>query len=279
MSSTRCPNCNSSNRHGPCTQCDGCCADVHLACVGLNPDDIRFTRNKSKSIKILCNNCTRFMGELGDLTGLMSSIKDEFSQRMASFEEKMSGFGLSDLNELKIAITNLQKEIVEMKTERKDQHTGNNLVDEVIQEMTDRDKRKRNLMVFGLTEDRVASSDCRIVADNEDINSMLKFLNFPHEKLSEIKVIRIGKFSEGKVRPVKIVMPCEDNVRNIIKVAKNLRNTKYKNVSLGYDRTPTQNQCYRDLKKSLDERIKNGERNIGIKFVNGSPKIVHLNRQ
>ena len=77
-----CPNCiHNPRKGGSTTPCDGCKVEVHLSCVGLSSEDIRITRNKSRSIKILCNNCNLFMGQLGEFKNLLTSLKDDFNKK------------------------------------------------------------------------------------------------------------------------------------------------------------------------------------------------------
>jgi hypothetical protein len=49
------------------------------------------------------------------------------------------------------------------------------------------------------------------------------------------------------------------------------------NILIVPDRTPRQLDYYRQLKVQLNERQRNGETNLTIKYISGQPKIVHLN--
>lgn len=272
MSTNKCPNCNAAIKAGTSTQCDGCHADVHLSCVGMNLDDIRITRNKSKSVKILCSQCNKYMGEIGVIKGLISSIKDEFVKRFTSIEDRLERIPLIDVDEMKTSIQNLQKKVDGIKIPDSVTSSSINDYEDLIQEVSEREKRKKNLMLFNVSEQNHSSADERNAADREIVNSILRSANIPD---SEFKIIRLGKYGVSNNRPLKIIFKNEGNVHAVIKKAKDIR--REKNISVSYDRTPKQIEYFRRLKESMNERIGNGETNLCIKYVDGRPKITHLN--
>ena len=90
----------------------------------------------------------------------------------------------------------------------------------------------------------------------------------------------MGKLDPTKssTRPLKVYLDKENTVHDIIRNAKNPKNSNnLKNVKISLDRTPRQVQNYKNLKNKLDERISNGETDIQIKYIRGIPTIVSLN--
>lgn len=278
MSSNKCPNCSNSVRTGSSVVCDGCRADVHLTCVGLNADDVRMTRNKSKALKIICNDCQKLMGELGDIKSILMSLKDDFEKRFSNIEAKINQANFSNIQDIKTSLENLQKEIIFLRSDKPDDNTCVPIYEEVIQEISERERRKTNLIVFGIPEQTNVSPKEKVAHDLLEIQNLLKAANCPPNH--EIKAFRIGKESTtNTIRPIKVILPSEKQVHAVIKKAKELRsNSSYKSVSISFDRTPKQIDHYRQLKKNLEERMKNGETNLKIKYTNGYPKIVHLNQ-
>lgn len=274
----KCPNCtHSPKKGGSTTICDGCRAEVHLLCVGLSSDDVRVTRNKSRSIRILCNNCNQLMGELGEFKNILTSLKDDFNKKFASLEEKLVVSNQSDIGGLKKAIENLQKDIKDIKDNKVTCESENNMFEEVVQEITEREKRKRNLVLFGPTEQHQVAAEERILADKALIADILNTANIPTQNVN-LKPIRLGKYTPGKNRPIKINLESEDHVHLVIKKARELKNMdRFKHISISLDRTPKQIDDYRNVKKIFDERKNNGETNIKIKYINGYPRIIHLN--
>ena len=80
---------------------------------------------------------------------------------------------------------------------------------------------------------------------------------------------RLGKFENGRNRPVKITLGSADQVQFILR--------KYKttnNVYINRDLTVKQQDlCYR-IRKEFKGRLSKGESNIKLRYINGVPKIV-----
>ena len=161
--------------------------------------------------------------------------------------------------------------------------------EEVIQEFTERQKRKVNLIIFGVDEERQDSitdsgpKEHLIVRQSEkDKSSVNKILSTidPNYNNVNLKIQRLGRFVEGSLRPrpLRVTLNSELDVLNLLRTAKVLKNNDcYKNLSLSSDRTPRQISHYKQLKEELAVRTKNGEGNLRIRYFNGSPKIVNLN--
>ena len=146
-----------------------------------------------------------------------------------------------------------------------------------MQEITEREKRKRNLVLFGPIEQHQVAAEERMLADKALVTDILNSANIPAQHVN-LKPIRLGRYSLGKNRPIKVSLESEDHVRMIIKKARELKNMdRFKHISISLDRTPKQIDDYRNVKKIFEERKNNGETDIKIKFINGCPKIIHLN--
>lgn len=105
-------------------------------------------------------------------------------------------------------------------------------------------------------------------------NEILKVIQSMEESIPEpYKLHRIGKYSPGKNRPIKIYFKSSETVKLI------LRNKhKYPNFQIYPDQTHMQRQYYKELKKELNRRKENGEAELRIKYVNGHPKIVRQSK-
>ena len=75
---------------------------------------------------------------------------------------------------------------------------------------------------------------------------------------NNLKIQRLGRRTEAKHRPIKIILRDE-------------------NISISYDKTPREMDFYRQLKEAMNNRIMNGKRNLKIRHVHETPKIVKLN--
>lgn len=88
----------------------------NLSCVGLYVDDIRFTRNKSLAIKILCINCDEHLKGTDDRKNSISSLKNEWSSRLSSLEGKISVTSTSEIGDLKASIEIIKKDLIDIKS-------------------------------------------------------------------------------------------------------------------------------------------------------------------
>lgn len=274
MSGTKCPNCNNAVKPGSSTQCDGCQSEMHLTCIGLNSEDIRITRHKSKSVKILCNTCNKYVSELQDIKNLILSVKAEFAKNITTLENKIQQLAqLEVIKDIKNSIDDIKKDLNEVKNYQPVKNKTI-VVEEIIQEISERDKRKRNLMVFNLPEPKSTNSQERVLEDRTQIIKILNLANYSND----FKIIRLGGFRDGYHRPIKVILDSENGVHNIIKVARSLKNMQgFENVTLSFDRTPVQVDYYRQLRSEMNDRISKGETNLRIQYVNGRPTIKSLN--
>lgn len=217
------------------------------ACVELTPSETRIIKSK-KNFSYTCQNCS----QLGD-----------------------------NINDLKSIILTLQKEVESLKSLRNQPTAVNNNADyeEIIQEITERNRRKRNLVIFGVAEINSNSKDDRLQHDEREVNKVLQYLS-PEVTYDNIKPARLGKYdgTRDNPRPIKITLREEDIVHNLIRKAKTLRDSNsFKKINISLDRTPRQLEHYKSLKRELNQRISDGETNLKIKYIRGIPKIVSVN--
>ena len=154
---------------------------------------------------------------------------------------------------------------------------NSDLVNESVREMSERQFRQRNLIIFGASE---ATPTDGFTKNEEDINMAKDIISksSPGTNTQGIRVFRIGREGPSKKRPIKVILESANEVKNIIRNAKELKKIdKYTNISLSFDRTPKQIAEYNTMKETLTTRLRNGETNIKIRYVNGFPKIVKIN--
>ena len=151
---------------------------------------------------------------------------------------------------------------------------------EICKEVREREKRKKNIIVFGFPEQPdTVSTDTRSTKDDEIVNDILTFLQ-PNVDITILKSQRLGRFNAANAnsRPIKATLNNESDVFKYISKANRLRTMdRFKNINVSTDRTPKQISYFKHLKSQLDERTKNGETNLKNRHVNNIPKIVSLN--
>lgn len=228
-------------------KCGVCKKVFKNSCVDVSPNEVRML-NANKGLDWSCKQC-RTQG--------------------------------SDIKELKALILKLQEDIQTLKTENRgavNSHVSDEIFEEIVEEIHQRDKRRCNLMVFGVPEQITnIPSEAKLNKDKGDVVELLKTV-VPDFAPRNLKLNRLGIAATDKTRSIRITLESEHQVLNFIRNAKNLRSSKFdKKVSLSFDRTPRQQSHYKKIRNQLRQRLEEGEDNLKIKHVNGIPKIVSLN--
>lgn len=180
----------------------------------------------------------------------------------------------NDLKDLRALIIDLQREIKELRAENtRTVNTGIDM-EEIIYEITERQKRKNNIVLFNIPEpDQRTSKSLQAESDKNVVADILTEVS-PEISADNIKPVRLGTFSDSKSRPVKIKLENLDIIKTVLKNAKKLKsNQRFKNIYITVDRTKNQLEQYRKVRQELAERINAGETNCRIKYVNGVPKV------
>lgn len=256
-----CANCLVPIKANVCTtHCDACQSPLHLSCTGLTENDIKLTRSKSKSFKVVCSTCDKNMTCFKDLKSLVGNLRSEFTLLLENLRREM------------------QQQLDDIKSTLNEGKLVAPPVEEVIEEVMERQKRSRNVIMFNIPEQQEKMDRARRL-DNER-TFVLGVLDVVNKdcNASDVTIARLGKYNASRTRPVRVTFKNDSDVHRAIRGAKNLKeNGNYSNVRLSFDRTPKQIELYGNVKRQLDERKRNGEQNLGIRYRNGNPIIVNLN--
>ena len=110
-------------------------------------------------------------------------------------------------------------------------------VKEGIQEMREREFRKRNIIIHNVPMSKSKELKTRIHQDYKRFEYLCKDGLELKDKVKVKKITRLGK-KEDKSRPMRVFLESEENVSEIFKTAKNLKDKeKFKDVNIVPDRT------------------------------------------
>ena len=166
--------------------CSVCKNNFNIECVDVHASIARSINNTKSGLKWNCSNC-QTVG--------------------------------NDIDSLKLTIINLQKNLDEMKNSINELHVPQSsplMMENIIQEVTERQKCSCNIMIYGSLEDSSLNKEQSHAKDSVIINSIVSDIgaNYPIIKFS-----RIGRFDNSKPlsRPLKVQLSSSDEVIQIIK--------------------------------------------------------------
>ncbi|XP_031336994.1 uncharacterized protein LOC116166261 [Photinus pyralis] len=190
----------------------------------------------------------------------------------------------SDITDLRAVIVQLKDEVAQLKanfeSNKATSKIDSNLFEDILHEIEDRQRRKRNIVVFGADESTLGSTEERESADAGIVKKMLTCLGSTPDELDNVKLFRLGKFDGGRPRPrpIKVIFPNEATAYSILRKSKELKSSQdFGNIYVSSDKTRRQLDHHRSLRKELSERIEKGETNLKIKYVSGCPIILSEN--
>ena len=238
-------NCKDENS---CMQCDLCLDWHHIVCVDISKEAYQLLQNLSGS-RWFCSKCNTKVDQLIEkANGLeieTQAVKEDviaLKKRMDNVEKKLTG--------------SVEKEIAV-----------------ALNEKTDIERRKLNLIVFNLPECDTGSQTVwdlpeKIQKDIDTITSVIKSeleIEMDDNVISDAR--RLGKKQtegnrKGKPRPLKIVFSDLRKKRQVLEAAKNFRKSEddiAKHLFINPDLTEIQREKDRALRKVMWERREKGE--------------------
>ena len=113
-----------------------------------------------------------------------------------------------------------------------------------VQEAVHEDDRAKNVVVFGLSEEKSEDLDGKIVELFEEI-----------EEKPSFEAARIGMVSTDKNRPVKVSLRNCETVHRLLAKAKKLKAiAAYRNVYISPDRSPEEREKHRELVAKMKQK-------------------------
>ena len=250
----------------PGIKCNSCTNHYHIKCVGIDKSQY----DAFKSLSGACWKCDDCLSTKSDtrpcnccklLPSLLDTIKN-----------------LSEtVDALKQQITNL--------TSNLPKNDSNYDYESMVQEVTERQKRKTNIILYNMPEqDPSLNNETRKNKEAELVSDFLKLLQHDsgNERSSIPELIstpiRLGKYVTNKIRPIKLTLKEEKDVFNLLGLIKRKRRNidavpHFKSVHASSDKTDKQRLYYKELLNQITNRREKGELDLFIKYIRGVPTI------
>lgn len=151
---------------------------------------------------------------------------------------------------------------------------SSHVISQVLQESFERQRCSLNTIIYGVPESSSALPAQRISDDSSSIRNLLKPHNIAIPDNS--KIIRLGKVVAGKSRPIKLLCGSSESSSKLISDFRDLVKNGVQ-FPMGFrivsDKTLMQRTLLRSCHAELENRKLNGESNLEISYVNGTPQV------
>lgn len=170
----------------------------------------------------------------------------------------------AELHSLRESISSLSIRVDKLEEENKSQREALNLVNndpsslnttcsEMMNEIQQRERRKRNLIIYGAPEATTGAVEERKAADKLLCSEIFEAIGSPDCSFKDIS--RIGKLRSDKGRLLRVTLVNEGDKHRLISRSKLLRNiAKFKNTFIKSDLTHLQRKIDYELRKELQAK-------------------------
>ena len=180
--------------------CTGCKLLFCISCAKISPSLYNcMMTGEMDSFCWNCKSCISSFPSLENITGVLQEIKATHDGRMTNIESRMDRF---EEKTEQVITENVRK----MKDDIVDSLKGelSLLVDSRCRELDDRKRRELNLTVFNLPEHNKGNGQENRIHNERDISGICTDLGLVNVQI--FQSIRLGKKTEGKIRPLKIIL-------------------------------------------------------------------------
>lgn len=231
-------------------------------------DIIRRERNDRNStinqIESLFNK--RFSQLEADLAARIEFFEKE-NQTLKSEIEALKIVHNDSLDKIRTDLSQLKNKYeVQASAQQKNTHLddkiGNPTI-EIISELTLREKKKNNVIIFGLNEvEDIQENTQEDTVDHlhEQINKVLETLKIPYKDVIHYK--KIGRKSTEKKRPLILTFRTKEDKEKIFKNAVYLKNSNFKQISIRNDLTKMEITESKNKKKKKENESEINETSV-----------------
>ncbi|KAL4149980.1 hypothetical protein QTP88_003831 [Uroleucon formosanum] len=181
-----------------------------------------------------------------------------------------------EISELRTKVDLLESKVLALESKTSNLSTvSSTQISDVIQEFTERDRCKLNIIMYGLPES--TSSDLPTKINDDKVSVRGIFSKLSTDLNSDFKSFRLGKPTSTSTRPLKVIFSSCEAASAVLT---SYRQAKIQNLSLlpltsiVRDKTLLERQQLRTCHLELDRRVAAGENNLTITFKNGSPCVI-----
>lgn len=251
----------------PYLKCASCNKYIHVRCTGLKEIELNhIVNNKAAWSCLKCGDqevAPRFREQLvGSQIITIEMIDELISKRIDNLYTQLTNSFTKRIDELERRITGLE-------AAGGVPNTPNYDFESVVNELDERNKRKKNVILF-----QVPESTSNETSDNVIIEEKLRLLEV---RAVPTKISRLGnrKPNNPKPRPLRLTFSSESEAKEVLRSNAKIRDSTQQ---FRADRTMKQREYFAKLKSELETRQARGERDLIIRYRDDIPFIAKNTR-
>lgn len=239
-----CSKCENKEDNSQIFQCDSCKSYLCETCGDISATEIRCLQMKKRRLLFICPECDQGLRQVPLLVKKINELQNQLDEMKTLVDKLTSGQSPSQNQRCDDIMLNEQ----------------------LIQELNERQSRSSNVIMLNIAESGKSDRNARI---DDDTMKVKEIIELTETAVNNVKVYRLGKYVEGKTRPLKVVLPDQSCALSILK-----NRSKVTNISIFGDKTKMQQDFYKNVRAKLEELKQQGDNNKIIKYINNIPTIV-----
>ena len=229
-------------------QCAQCALWCHMSCTGLSKEALRGLEIQAKEVGKAywaCRGCMNFNTKWNNQMKEVSRRQDETEAKVASNSDK--------IEEVRMVTEELRRELREQA--KKTEGIQERMESALDEELREREARRLNLVIHGLPEPEEYIKDPKERMEKDKLECEKLFVTMKaRTRYQGVRFCRRIGEKGGDPRPVVIGVYSEDEKRHLLEKAKELRHSRYENVTLVPDMTKSQRRGEQKLRDEADRR-------------------------
>lgn len=259
--------------------CDVCRVILCKDCGGLSSTEIRFVAMASRGVPYLCKDCVGSLKLVSTLKTKIDELEHEIQELKIAAESSKSSYAdilkknTAQSEEIKGGMKDLEKKVESVTKPGTHPSAECTLpLEPAVQELQERERRAANILLFGVKESSATTREARIEQESKAVEGILRKVDADVAK--EVKVTRLGRYDEQKIRPIKVTFPTKSDALSVLRKKSKLSDEG--SVYIKSDQTVCQRNYLKTVVAELENRTKQGEQNLKIRYIGGVPKIVKV---
>ncbi len=244
-------------------QCDACTKWYHFGCTKLKEKIYKAIEGSEKELSWFCALCKPDVKNMLSNFERFKKVDHEIEKNKKAIDDKIKEC-LRNFKPVVPAVQaeNVQEIVTNLITER------NTNDGELRSEEAEIERRKPNLIFFGVPESSSTDSSARMLEDFHLVKSLYED-KVDIEPQNVKSIFRIGKADDrGRNRPLLLKFESVDLKNNLLRNSKDIqlrKDNEIVRIGVSPDRTQKQREIHKSLVVQLRERMTNGERNMVIR--------------